>query len=91
MEKNYEAEKMLTSVYYMDNVEDVGNLDERKDDQKEFTSALKWVSFKQQFFTTCLIVEDKPFKSGNWSQVSSSSRREWLVITAVTFRSHMSS
>lgn len=67
VEKNYEAEKMLTSVYYMDNVDEVGNLDERKDDQKEFTSALKWVSFKQQFFTACLIVDDKPFKSGNLS------------------------
>ena len=65
VEKNYEAEKMLTSVYYMDNVDEVGNLDERKDDQKEFTSALKWVSFKQQFFTTCLIVDNKPFTSGN--------------------------
>lgn len=64
VEKNYEAEKMLTSVYYMDNTEDVGNLDERKDDAKEFTSALKWVSFKQQFFTTTLISEGKPFNSG---------------------------
>ncbi len=67
VEKNYENEKNITSVYYMDNVDDVANLDERKDDSKEFTSPLKWVSFKQQFFTTCLIVDDQPFQSGTLS------------------------
>ncbi len=67
VEKRYETEKMLTSIYYMDNVDDVGNLDERKDDQKEFTSPLKWVSVKQQFFTASLIVDDKPFSSGSLS------------------------
>ncbi len=65
VEKSYESEKMLTSIYYMDNTDEVGNLDERKNDQREFTSALKWVSFKQQFFTTCLISEDQPFTSAN--------------------------
>lgn len=79
VEKNYEAEKMLTSVYYMDNVEDVSNLDERKDDQKEFTSALKWVSFKQQFFTACLIADDKAFTSGNLS-VTSPDKSETSVL-----------
>lgn len=67
VEKNYENEKNITSVYYMDNMDDVEHLDERKDDRKEFTSPLKWVSFKQQFFTTCLIVEDQPFQSGTLS------------------------
>lgn len=83
VEKNYEAEKMLTSVYYMDNVDEVGNLDERKDDQKEFTSALKWVSFKQQFFTTCLIVDDKPFTSGNLS-VTSPEKSETSILKNCT-------
>jgi len=65
VEKNYEYEKNITSIYYMDNVNDVNNLDERKTDKKDFTSPLKWVSFKQQFFTTCLIVDDEPFQSGS--------------------------
>ena len=64
VEKNYDYEKNITSIYYMDNVNDVNNLDERKTDKKDFTSPLKWVSFKQQFFTTCLIVDDEPFQSG---------------------------
>ncbi|MBO4503918.1 MAG: membrane protein insertase YidC [Bacteroidales bacterium] len=70
VEKNYEAEKMLTSIYYMDGGDEVGNLDERKDASKEVTSSLKWVSIKQQFFTACLIAEDKPFNSGALSVTS---------------------
>ncbi len=70
VEKNYEYEKNLTSIYYMDNVDEVENLDERKDDKKDFTSPLKWVSFKQQFFTTSLIVDDEPFQSGSLSVTS---------------------
>ena len=64
VEKNYDYEKNITSIYYMDNSDEVDNLDERKPDKKEFTSPLKWVSFKQQFFTTCLVTKDKPFTSG---------------------------
>jgi YidC/Oxa1 family membrane protein insertase len=64
VEKNYDYEKNITSIYYMDNSDEVDNLDERKADKKDFTSPLKWVSFKQQFFTTCLVTKDQPFTSG---------------------------
>lgn len=70
VEKNYDYEKNITSIYYMDNVDEVKNLDERKDSKKEFTTPLKWVSFKQQFFTTTLIVDQKPFDSGVLSVAS---------------------
>lgn len=70
VEKNYEYEKNITSVYFMDNVDEVENLDERKDDKKDLNSSLKWVSFKQQFFTTCLIVDDKPFTSASLAVTS---------------------
>lgn len=79
VEKNYETEKNLTSIYYMDNTDDVSNLDERKDAQQDFTSPLKWVSFKQQFFTTCLIVDDRPFSSATL-QVSSPDKSEISVL-----------
>ena len=67
VEKNFEYEKNITSIYYMDNSDGVGNLDERKPDKKDFTSPLKWVSFKQQFFTTCLVSKETPFTSGTLS------------------------
>ncbi len=68
VEKNYENERNLTSVYYMDNTDEVGNIDERKGGSKDFTSPLKWVSFKQQFFTATLIANDnQTFDSGTLS------------------------
>ena len=79
VEKNYDYEKNITSIYYMDNVNDVGNLDERKSDKKEFTTPLKWISFKQQFFTTCLIVDDEPFQSGVLS-VTAKEKDEKVVL-----------
>ena len=79
VEKNYDYEKNITSIYYMDNVNDVNNLDERKTDKKDFTSPLKWVSFKQQFFTTCLIVDDEPFQSGSLA-VTAMDKEENVVL-----------
>jgi len=67
VEKNFDYEQNITSIYYMDSGDEVDNLDERKNDTKDFTSPLKWVSFKQQFFTTCLVTTDKPFSSGTLS------------------------
>jgi len=64
VEKNYDYEKNITSIYYMDNGDEVDNLDERKADKKDFTSPLKWVSFKQQFFTSSLVTKEQPFTSG---------------------------
>lgn len=63
VEKNFENERNLTSVYYM-NVDEVDNLDGHKGESKNFSSPLKWVSFKQQFFTTCLIADNEGFPSG---------------------------
>ena len=65
VEQNYEYERDNSTVFYMDNTEDVDNLEERKSDKKEFSSELKWVSFKQQFFTSTLIADDACFQSGN--------------------------
>lgn len=67
VEKNFKAEKDLTSVFYMDNLSKVSNLNEMKAEKKDFTTGLKWVSFKQQFFTTVLIADSGYFSSGQLS------------------------
>lgn len=64
VEKGYKTEKDLTSIYYMDNLSKVDNLNERSAEKKDFTSGLKWVSFRQQFFTTVLIADSGNFSSG---------------------------
>lgn len=63
VEKNFETEKNLTSIYFMGSDDKVENLDERKDEKRDINTSLKWVSVKQQFFTTTLIAEDKNFAS----------------------------
>ena len=69
VEKSYKTEKDLTSIYFMDNLSKVDNLNERSAEKKDFTSGLKWVSFRQQFFTTVLIADSGNFSSDRKSVV----------------------
>ena len=64
-ERNCQIERDMSTVYYMDNVDDVDNLDERKSDKKDFSSPLKWVGFKQQFFTSTLIAKSADFSTAS--------------------------
>ena len=66
VEKNYDYERDATTLYYMDNLDDVDNLNERASDSKDLTTNLKWVAFKQQFFTSILIAKEGSFKKGHF-------------------------
>ncbi|MDR2979838.1 MAG: membrane protein insertase YidC [Bacteroidales bacterium] len=63
-EKNYEYERDITTLFFTDNLGEVDNLDERNSDKKSFTTPIKWVAFKQQFFTSVLIAKDGYFNGG---------------------------
>ena len=65
VEKNIEAERRLTTLYFMDNNDEVKNLSENESDKKAVNFKLKWVSFKQQFFTSILVAKNGHFKQGN--------------------------
>ncbi|MEI6347746.1 MAG: membrane protein insertase YidC [Bacteroidota bacterium] len=56
LEKSHDNEKNATTVYFRD-TEEVDYLTETKDDSKEITTQVKWISFKQQFFATTLIAK----------------------------------
>ncbi len=62
LEKSYKNEHENTTIYYKDS-EDVANIPETKSEKKNFTTGLKWVSFKQHFFSSTLIATDL-FESG---------------------------
>lgn len=47
-----------STVYYKYYLESVENLNEKKDEKKEIKTKLKWVSFKQRFFTSTLIADN---------------------------------
>ncbi len=63
-ERNFDYEKSLTTAFFMDNLNEVDNLSETNSDKKEFSSDLKWCSYKQQFFTAVLIADTGYFSSG---------------------------
>lgn len=58
-EKSLETEQSQSTIYYMDAAGEVSNLKETKDSKEKISTAVKWVSFKQQFFSTTLIAADK--------------------------------
>ena len=59
-EKNMKNEMTATTVYYSD-ADDVEHLAESdvKSDSDAYATALKWISFKQQYFTSTIIAADK--------------------------------
>ncbi|HET6990828.1 MAG TPA: membrane protein insertase YidC, partial [Bacteroidia bacterium] len=64
-EKNIDNERAVASVFYnFDGEEGIENLTERGNDSKSLsTGEVKWVSFKQQYFSSILIANSK-FSAG---------------------------
>ena len=58
-EKSFKNELIQSTIYYMDNTGDVNYLKETKDEKERLSTAVKWVSFKDQFFSATLIAPDK--------------------------------
>lgn len=62
-EKSHKNEQNATTIYYKHFEDDVDYLNEIKDKKESFQTKMKWVSFKQQYFTSVLIAKngfDKP-------------------------------
>jgi YidC/Oxa1 family membrane protein insertase len=58
MEKDYKTEHNATTMYYEPKDDAVDYLSETGDDEKSFKIPVKWLSFKQQFFSTTLIAKE---------------------------------
>ncbi len=57
-EKGQDFENQYTSIYYKYYEDEVDNLNARSDDSKEsLKTRLKWIAFKQQFFSSVLIAD----------------------------------
>ena len=63
-EKSLKNERMISSIFYKPLKDDVDNLKETKDDEADLKYPMKWVSFKEQFFSATLIAKDQ-FVSAN--------------------------
>lgn len=58
-EKSKKNERSTTTVYYKHLGDEVDHLSERSDDEESIKTRLKWVGFKQQFFSTVLIADEQ--------------------------------
>ncbi|MDR3705347.1 MAG: membrane protein insertase YidC [Paludibacteraceae bacterium] len=57
-ERSNKFENRYAAVYYKHIGEDMDNLSQGKDDQTSVSTRLKWVAFKDQFFSSILIADD---------------------------------
>ncbi|PLX23833.1 MAG: membrane protein insertase YidC [Salinivirgaceae bacterium] len=60
MEKGHSWEMNNSSIYYRFAGDDVEYLSETSDDQKRIKDRVKWIAFKQQFFSSILVAKE-PF------------------------------
>jgi len=58
-EKSLKTEQSQSTIHYMDIAGEVNYLSETKDAKERLSTPVKWVSFKQQFFSASLIASDK--------------------------------
>lgn len=58
-EKSLKTEQTQSTIHYMDVAGEVNYLSETKDAKERISTAVKWVSFKQQFFSATLIASNK--------------------------------
>lgn len=57
-EKNIRNERNNSTIFYRYVSDDMGSLSETKDDSESLRTRVKWIGFKQQFFTKTLIAEE---------------------------------
>jgi YidC/Oxa1 family membrane protein insertase len=58
-EKSLKTEQTQSTIHYMDLAGEVDYLSETKDEKERISTPVKWISFKQQFFSATLIAADK--------------------------------
>ncbi len=57
-EKSIENERAGTTIYYRFSDEDVDHITETSDEKKDLKTRVKWIAFKQQFFSAALIADN---------------------------------
>jgi YidC/Oxa1 family membrane protein insertase len=74
-EKSRTNENRYTTIYYKHYQDDVDNLSYASDDKEEIPTKIKWIAFKQQFFSSIIIaktsfentlIEQKNIKKGKY-------------------------
>ena len=87
-EKGRKLESQYTGLYYKFVADDVENLGESKDEEKQVSNRLKWIGYKNKFFASVLIADDS-FSATNFSVKQKNDKSEYLkefnTTTSVAF------
>ena len=67
-EKGRTFEDRYSAIHYKFDANDVEYLSESKNDKRELTNKVKWIAFKDQFFSS-IIIADEPFSSASLESV----------------------
>ncbi|MDO9152202.1 MAG: membrane protein insertase YidC [Paludibacter sp.] len=76
-EKGRKFENQYSSVYYKFDADDVEHLSESKNDARKLTNKVKWIAFKDQFFSSILIA-NQPFSSTSLESVIEDETNSYL-------------
>jgi YidC/Oxa1 family membrane protein insertase len=63
LEKSKDFENRYTGVYYRFSEDDVENLSTSSNEQSELPAKVKWIAFKQQFFSSILVADNNSFSN----------------------------
>jgi len=77
-EKNRTNEQNNSTIFYKYTTDDVSKLRETRDGYERLTSSVKWISFKQQFFSSALIAE-KGFANAEISTATAEEEEEDFI------------
>ena len=77
-EKMKENRYNNTALYYQYAGDDANNLSDTKDDEEDLSMKIKWISYKQQFFTTSLIAknDENTFVNGAVSSIKNADKEK---------------
>ena len=63
-EQNHQTQVQNSTIYYKYNEGELNNISETSEEKVAAEESVKWVGFKQQFFTSVLIAENTTFSKG---------------------------
>lgn len=76
-ERGRKFEERYSGIYYKYSSDNTENLSVSKDDQKEISNKLKWIAYKDQFFSSILIA-DEDFSSANFNSFISDANSHYI-------------
>ena len=89
LEKGRKYENQFTGLYYKFLQDDVEKLNETKNDDKQLSNRLKWIGYKNKFFSTVLIAnnsfEATRLQSTQFAETDMSYLKEFYTTTSVPF------